>query len=606
MKTPRSPGPLAFLLLLAACNPIDGSFPNRGPGTPATTAEVRGRLLLPSGTAAAAARVLLYKDQAVVAEAATAADGTFSFPSAPLGVAQLIADDRAGLALVRGVAVEAFGINDSGDLVLAPQAQFPQLLLLSGLGFEERLSQIDGGCAEVVFNDAMTLAYCLGPQGETPMSDLVELDLRTGALRSLLTDLFPDAVDPLRTPRDRLEQGRRPSGALRLLDDGTLLIRTQRVGRDRDIVRLDPVLGLRHSVAALEAPQGDYFAPRPAVARPSLDAFVSHNGALFHVEREWTGADRPEINWLFSVGLLGPVRLVPFNTDPGPELVQKVSFLGDRAVFQALWSDVRPELAYHREAYTLELSTGTTTTATFFQKPEGIQQIDWDSAVALDPDRAVAVGITAEGRFHLLLIDGSDGLVRDVAEFESELVASNLESPTLLLSPDYTEVSVIGYSNFSSFSRIDLASGQVRVVPVERGRIQGLLEIGYVGAHALRWFDQLESEEPVLALIEDTPVGQLQRRVFAADLGFLPKVDHTRSPAGDREALLIIDPATAKRELLEGPAGAPIETFARRAYITSNRESPRYSPDGSWLYFTAVDPLSSQVQIFRTPTNGGP
>lgn len=554
--------PLIITLASAvACSPVDGGFGETG-------ATLRGRIVRADGTAAGAMKVHVRGADGRSAIAAADQDGRFALTNPPLGRVRLLGHDGRGRGLRLDASLIDGGENDLGDVVLRPLAELPAMVTESGLGLEERVTELDGNCLYPVFSSDHLRAYCMKTRGDDIRGQLVEIEIATGAVRIIDDTLF------------RAEQTC-DEPPLRLIDDAVLVL-----------------VGEAVTYAFGLGPQGR------VERRP--------HGRMRCVSTDDISVDGPFLTWMDYEDYEHEPSLATVVIDGDPFHMARPA---DIVVPGG------PGLVVHRSNV---LATSPTRLAvrlsawveTSTPTPSEVHAVHVFDLV----NRTVSVVNPSEGLYTLrsgafvgdqLRLFTSDGIVGFDAQGAEQLVIQlphwrerffvrQPGATTGVLAVDTDERPGVQY-------RVDLAAGtateydyaEVQASQFPYAAVRG------TRAHAngdLAVVHLVQTSTWTQAYLVETtyhPDSTVERYTFETrDDESSGPISRVTLPDGSRTALLLAD-ASGFRQVHEGLfESAP----AQRTFIAGSHIALDYAADGSALHFFGLDPLSGYIQLFRLST----
>lgn len=89
-------------------------------------------------------------------------------------------NDRNGRGVLQDITMYAAGVNDLGNLTAKALEANPQILTLSGVGYEERRSQQQGDYLFPVYNQDATTVWAARKKAGQSTYEIVRLDVATG------------------------------------------------------------------------------------------------------------------------------------------------------------------------------------------------------------------------------------------------------------------------------------------------------------------------------------------------------------------------------------------------------------------------------------------
>lgn len=177
------------VFLIAGCGAAgsDRGFDVRESSGPTT--HVAGRALGDEGEPSAGTDVYLHVDDQKF-HAQTESDGAFAFEEVPPGPAKLVLNDGSGSGALRETELIADGTNDLGSITLRALGDYPKLVDIHGVGFEERVTTGDGGYKFPLYDDDADKVYAARRQSEDDDAawTVLEIDTETGRERELVRD----------------------------------------------------------------------------------------------------------------------------------------------------------------------------------------------------------------------------------------------------------------------------------------------------------------------------------------------------------------------------------------------------------------------------------
>ena len=163
---------------------LDRGFEDKGEVGAET--RVVGRLVGAPGEDLAGVDVFIVRDGVPVVNTVADARGDFVFESAPAARVEIVANDSGGRAYLADATLFPGGENSLGELELARVGEFPGVLGLRGVGFEERVTAGEDDCLIAGVDVEQEVMWALGCG-----HGLARVDLKSGEVTGLAVDLAP-------------------------------------------------------------------------------------------------------------------------------------------------------------------------------------------------------------------------------------------------------------------------------------------------------------------------------------------------------------------------------------------------------------------------------
>ncbi len=558
-----------------ACSPVvDGGFGDTG-------ATLRGRIVRADGQGVAGMRVHVRGPEGRELLATSDGQGAFSVSDPPVGAVRLVGHDGRGGGLLVDAALIDGGDNDVGELRLRPLAELPSMVTVSGLGLEERVTNLTGDCRFPIFSADHLRAYCLRTLGDSALAHLVEIDVATGAERVLGGDDDPLRVDAVCSAQPlRLEDQRVLMGAFA---DQTVAV-TLSGAYERSRRRNDP--GLCES--SLDA-----------VADQSFLHWLDYGSDID------LDADRLDSSVMSS----SPSTIdVPNSQDRYANLHELVAVSPTHLAMRLNIHDpaVGPTDATLYDIHVFDLVARTVS--------------------VVHADHAVGAAAFVNGELRVL---GPTGIVAyDAQGVERSILAVDLGlEPVAFYAAERGSAQGVAVIRqdlpFGGRAwRVDFVAGTLTPFPellhVDGGEAGHDIMFPYDHRAYRGWRALSGGDIAITTFITDTTTGAPGRSALmeyhldgdgtgiirmyegARDDGQSGPLSRVMSPDGARTALLVVDPATGFRQVHEGVASSPVPE--QRTFIAGSHTALDYAADGSAIHFFAYDPLSGYIQLFRLST----
>lgn len=635
--------PCAVGMLVLGCgnfHPLDAPAPESSPAQeprPRQPGLLSGRVLDVDGAPAGGVTVYIAVSGTGAAVATSNSDGTFRADTAPTGRVQLVLNDHRGNGLLRELVLFPEGQNDVGDLFMGRLENWPALVELRGIDYEERLTD---SATDLLFGvvapDGQRL-YAARPLGGSVLFDVVELDLASGEEKVLQSNVPLDlgrkqgedfiysgwvSSSPREAPLQLLG-----GKALRVLITRTLVggngdlyfdrrtgerIAFNLVGRyDLAVWAVgDTIYCLRAATAPGGTPE-DPYVDLYLLSRTMDAPLVANNtggGRPMRLKDLQFVHQGPQV-WMTStrcVSTLSAQVLQQLGCSP-EELdveTQGSASWGKSVYFMSM---ATPGAAIERLASVPQLRglgpvQGEPASALLLERELPARSLFGFEVAALDlTTRAIARVTAAHGLWNSEAPDALWTLNRDPAPGSTALVLQRVRYPSgeavggLPLE--------VGERRFCQIRSLQVAPGTTvysppgcRLAPLPSG-----------GARLSESFGLAQA--PRDAAIADLAADgtALRTRLFSLDAEDAePALE--LSADGTLEALVARERPAGFRQLWVGePRGAA--PLRQLTFLRADHTGLRLSPDGAWLYSFAQDPVSGRVQLFRIasppPPGGG-
>lgn len=510
-------------------------------------------------------------------------DGTFRVRTSPAGDFLVVLNDGHGHGVVSGATTRAGETTDMGTLTVTDLEDFPNIVDLSGVGFEERLTYGAQGLSVFGTSDDTSAAYAMQSTTVADRWDLVSVNTATGGVEIL-----------------------REGEALYPSDDPLINVASDRwltFGR-----RLDAEEPLAH--------------------------WAAHNlatGAVFEGRTNLVGELWPQ--WV----------VMP---DAGMVVVETAhASTGDSLVSANLTVvDPRGEIAHELDVPVdgvadltlLDVSAGRATLLSHAACPAAPCPDSTLLAASLTGSDSRAIGVlpatswaTSRVQDHRFYVVFDNPWERDAVAIEEVELATAArrviaQLPTVgrgglnfVLSPDGDRLAVwmVGLADGPDRAwELDLATGTIFDVPDQRqvdGRAVRFCEAGaycqldYGAGGQLRMIVSLPGadapEDDALAIIDFEP--DHSESGILLEFPFADQVQLVESGRSLRRLVLATSAEPPVLQVFEIQDGEPPR---QRTFLSGFHQAPTFDPSGEAITYAADDPLSGSAQLFRLELAGLP
>ncbi len=176
------------VLLVAALLPACGGFTEPA----GLSSSFIGRVLDGGGEPVANVGIYLVQDHRATVRAATAPDGRFVVSATPNERYTVVVHDGEGQGYVLADTNSDFVPTDLGDLTLASLRRWPGLVLIDGIGYDRRITDIPGGLSYDSLGYAGALTRLVAADEDGGRGALYRFDTETGTITLIHEDIVDD------------------------------------------------------------------------------------------------------------------------------------------------------------------------------------------------------------------------------------------------------------------------------------------------------------------------------------------------------------------------------------------------------------------------------